>query len=206
MKNSIYFGARIGNLTVIQKLGDKRASISYYECQCDCGNKVKRQYKNLRYNLHDSMQSCGCLNPMVLNKMPEELLMKNHPSYRSWTAMKNRCDNPSDPKFKNYGGRGVTYDPKWQTFSGFLEDMGEKPARGWHLDKDKKGGVGCLLYCKENCCWLPPRENVILTSRTIPESEKMDWNRMREQGMSYRAIAKIVGRSYSAVRSHLCKV
>ena len=73
---------------------------------------------------------------------------------RSWSMMKSRCDNPNFPKFHLWGGRGITYDPKWKQFKGFLEDMGERP-EGMTLDRypNKDGN-----YCKSNCRWATPRQ------------------------------------------------
>lgn len=70
------------------------------------------------------------------------------PTYNSWQAMKSRCDYPSQAKYHNYGGKGITYCPEWATFEGFLADMGERP-EGRTLDrKDSKGN-----YNKGNCRW-----------------------------------------------------
>lgn len=68
--------------------------------------------------------------------------------YKSWNAMKQRCNNPKNPQYKDYGGRGITYVDKWESFKGFYEDMGKRP-EGTTLDRidvDKN-------YCKENCRW-----------------------------------------------------
>jgi hypothetical protein len=74
--------------------------------------------------------------------------------YRSWQGMKSRCNNPNHKSYKDYGGRGITYDPKWETFKGFFEDMGERP-EGKTLDRfsDKDGN-----YCKNNCRWATREE------------------------------------------------
>jgi hypothetical protein len=45
--------------------------------------------------------------------------------------MKTRCSNPKSNRFRYYGGKGITYDPTWETFEGF--------AKG---------------YSKENCRWV----------------------------------------------------
>ena len=52
---------------------------------------------------------------------------KNSPEYSSWHSMKQRCLNRNHPHFTYYGGRGITVDPAWMTFSNFLADMGPKP-------------------------------------------------------------------------------
>jgi hypothetical protein len=68
--------------------------------------------------------------------------------------MKARCNNPSNPGYCNYGGRGITYDPRWNNFGAFLADMGE-PEIGLVLDRiDNEGN-----YCKENCRWVSMRES-----------------------------------------------
>lgn len=59
---------------------------------------------------------------------------RRHPLYGSWSEMIQRCTNPKNKDWKNYGARGITVCPKWRTFSGFLEDVGEKP-QGMTLDR-----------------------------------------------------------------------
>lgn len=73
--------------------------------------------------------------------------------YHSWNCMKNRCNNSNLKEYKNYGGRGITYDPKWETFEGFYEDMGERP-ENTSLDRIDVNGN----YCKENCRWATKEE------------------------------------------------
>ena len=63
--------------------------------------------------------------------------------------MIERCINPNNGSFKNYGGRGITVCERWRSgFANFLADMGEKPP-GLSIDRiDNDKG-----YCKENCRW-----------------------------------------------------
>ncbi len=76
------------------------------------------------------------------------------PEYGSWCAMKDRCNNPNHKNYSRYGARGITYDPAWNNFLAFLNDMGEKPDPKMELeriDNDKN-------YCKENCRWATHKE------------------------------------------------
>lgn len=69
--------------------------------------------------------------------------------------MKQRCDNPLHERYKDYGGRGISYDLRWKLFEAFLSDMGDPPGPFYHIgrkDHDKS-------YCLDNCEWMPGRKN-----------------------------------------------
>lgn len=80
-------------------------------------------------------------------------------TYRCWKAMKARCLNPNVANYKYYGGKGVRVCPRWiDSFSSFLEDMGEKP-EGMTLDKDILGDG--FTYDQASCCWATPSEQML---------------------------------------------
>jgi hypothetical protein len=57
------------------------------------------------------------------------------PEYAAWDSAKQRCTNPNHPRWKDYGGRGITMCEAWRTdFLVFLRDVGPKPV-GYTLDR-----------------------------------------------------------------------
>lgn len=60
--------------------------------------------------------------------------MSKTPIYCAWKHIFQRCYNPKDKSFKNYGGRGITVCKRWHKFENFYADVGNPP-KGMSIDR-----------------------------------------------------------------------
>jgi hypothetical protein len=77
----------------------------------------------------------------------------NSGTYSSWAAMKSRCLNPNDSRYKDYGGRGIKICDRWMDYRNFLADMGSRP-EGLTLEREEVNGN----YELSNCRWATQKE------------------------------------------------
>lgn len=95
-------------------------------------------------------RSCGCYG-----RENSSILKSTHNktktiTYKSWFSMKQRCYNPNNKSYKNYGARGIIVCDRWlHSFENFLNDMGERPSLSFSLDRIDSNG----MYEPSNCKW-----------------------------------------------------
>ena len=141
-------GRRFGQLIVIAEVPAKKR-IRRWQCQCDCGTSVIYYQSNL---LQGKAFSCGCTN---LVKLRHEAKKAYRAEWLVWRAMRDRCRYPTDPRYDDYGGRGIKVCERWREFRNFIADMGPRPSPKHQIDRypDKNGD-----YEPGNCRWATSRE------------------------------------------------
>ncbi len=136
-------GQRFGKLVVICRSENLPPNQTMWLCQCDCGVVKPIRAQTLK---DGRSTTCGCSKyeaKHYSHRMTETV------TYKSWCHIKYRCDNPRCKAYPRYGGRGITYDPRWSSFENFLADMGEKPHGRYSIDRIDNDGS----YTKANCRW-----------------------------------------------------
>jgi hypothetical protein len=136
-------GEKYGMLTTTGKHGKNSDGRTTVECECECGSKRFYKYTDIKRS-KTKTKSCGCYRPIKTHGMTGTSV------YSTWEHIKRRCNNPKNHKYHRYGGRGITYDKKWETFEGFYEDMGSTYKEGLQIDRIDNDGN----YTKENCEWV----------------------------------------------------
>ena len=82
----------------------------------------------------------------------------DHPIHNIWNGMRYRCEDPKNPNYPNYGGRGITVCKEWsESFEAFALDMGLPPTSEHTLDRRNNE----LGYCKDNCRWATGTEQCL---------------------------------------------
>lgn len=69
--------------------------------------------------------------------------MCDAPEYKIWSGMTQRCTNPNNSAFHNYGARGISVAPEWLGRGGFvrfIEHVGRRPAPGLSIDRIDNDG------------------------------------------------------------------
>jgi hypothetical protein len=146
-------GRKFGKLTVIERTTDQITPSGSHRvawvCSCECGNSCVVCTHEL---VSGGTVSCGCHRKERLTTHG-----KRHTRlYNIWANMKQRCTNPNNTAFKDYGGRGIKICEEliksfeafadWALGNGYREDLS--------IDRvDNDSG-----YCPENCRWATPAE------------------------------------------------
>jgi hypothetical protein len=114
-----------------------------------------------------------------------------HLLYTVWGHMKQRCYNPNNKHYKDYGGRGIRVCDEWKnsakTFIDWCLENGWKP--GLQIDRRDNDGN----YCSENCHFVTPEENS-LNQRLLREDNTSGYRGVSKKNKKWESYITINGK------------
>ena len=142
-------GKRFGRWSVLAFAGVDKNGKATWLCRCDCGTEKLVVGGNLRSGISTS---CGCYEKELITKHGHY----NTRLYQIWQDMKQRCCNPKNNYYKNYGGRGISVCNEW--LDNFIPFMEWAYANGYQenltIDRINVNGD----YEPSNCRWTTVKE------------------------------------------------
>lgn len=183
---------RFGRLIAIKptKINNKRL----WECICDCGNMC---YYTISALKRGNNSSCGCI---VKEKQHGDSKTR---LYNIWSNMKERCGNPNNTFYYNYGKKGIKVCDEWE--------FNYKEFKKWSIEN----GYTDLLtidridnnkgYYPNNCRWTDYKTQENNTSRNHKLEYKGIIRTMAEWAdtidISYTTLRKRINDGWSIERA-----
>lgn len=129
---------RFHRLTVLGRAPNTSGQSARWLCRCDCGNEVVVLGGHLRSG---NTKSCGCQRIDSARTTNRKHGMAKSLAYKRWETIKQRCTNPKNPSYPNYGGRGIGICSEWaESFEAFHAAVGDPPSTSHSLDRINNDG------------------------------------------------------------------
>lgn len=199
MKCEDLTGRVFGRLMVVGNAGKRGRNIVWH-CRCECGNTSVVQGGALE---NGSVRSCGCLQKELAAAKKHKHGMVDTRVYRIWSNMKNRCNNPNDHRYSDYGGRGIAICDEWNNDFCAFHDWSLKAGYNDSLTLERKDND--KGYTPDNCIWATRIVQMNNTRRNRyirfnGEAHSVaDWARIT--GIPYETLIARVKRGWTAERA-----
>lgn len=171
MAVQVEIGRRFGRWVVKERLNYAQK----YRCQCDCGNESNVRVYDL---LSNKSQMCRSCSTAASKSSGDPISITTE--YNTWVHINQRCHNPSNKDYPNYGGRGIYVYPLWrESYEAFLMYIGKKPHPSYtieRLDVNKGYEPGNVKWATRDEQALNKRNNVYLTINDITKTV-VEWSK-----------------------------
>lgn len=120
MSNEEMVGKKVGKWRIIGTESGKKGLDLI--CQCECGTIKVQKADNIKNRRSLMCKECSIRKRKNNKNQFKKKTMSKTKIYQKWAKMKQRCYNPKDTSYKNYGGRGITVCEEWKNSSkAFIE-------------------------------------------------------------------------------------
>lgn len=161
------FKDRYGHEFIVESFSHRKQNVSYFNVRfVESGYMTKACSSHIRSvgnthvfdRLSPTVAGVGMMGYAKTSTDPRLFVI--------WTNMIDRCYNPNNHAYKNYGAIGVTVCERWKRFDLFIEDARKLP--GYDKQKIDAGELTIdkdiidrskLIYSPETCCFVTKSVN-----------------------------------------------
>ena len=193
-----WLGQRFDRLTVVDFTRAEPPNRGWWwVCRCDCGTNKRFRPTDVK---RGKVRSCGCLLKEVSTEKARKFdhsVLDHKRLYSIYNWIKRRCYRMVEPRYKDYGGRGIRMADEWLDPSGGFDRFVEWSLENGYTDEmtidriDVNGN-----YEPANCRWLPLSEQALNKRETL-------WVEYNGERVPLMTLCNRLGVSYDTVHNRI---